>query len=122
MNELTILDCRPKILAFAIAMEAQLRRNDHKGGWSSCTVDELLKRLREEVDELERECWPTCRCREVGCGCFNLLDKNRVASEAADVANFAMMLSDVTGSLRIDCLAIRVDVGGQLFELVCESR
>lgn len=78
---------RPEVLAFAQAMENQLRANDHKGGWKGCDYAWLFGRLLEEVKELEREV---------------TRDGEHILSEAADVANFAMMIADVCGALRAD--------------------
>lgn len=77
---------RPEVMAFARLMEAKLRANDHKGGWRYDSPGELFDRLREEVDELQ----------DVLIG---QADPAVVGDEAADVANFALMLADVKGSL-----------------------
>lgn len=78
---------RAQVQRFALAMEAELRANDHKGGWHACTLSWLLRRLRVEVNELERAIKHKQR---VGA---------EVLSEAADVANFAMMIADNCGAL-----------------------
>lgn len=46
---------RPEVLAFAIAMERELRANDHKGGWKGCHPIELVNHLNDEVKELAVE-------------------------------------------------------------------
>lgn len=71
---------RPALAAFALAMEAKLKANDHKGGWAGCDEHWLMDRLYEEADEL--------------CDAINKGDPEAVAPEAADVANFAMMIYD----------------------------
>lgn len=74
---------RPSVQKFAQAMEERLRRNDYKVGWRFTSQRWLLMRLKQEVLELELE-----------------LDKAKLKSEcavipeAADVANFAMMIAD----------------------------
>lgn len=74
---------RPELTVFVRIMEAKLRANDHKGGWSGNQPTSLLKRLKEEVTELEDEInKPT-------------ISATRAAFEAVDVANFAMMIVDV---------------------------
>ena len=83
MTELTL---RPEVEAFARAMERKLRDNDHKPHWSECEQLYLRARLLEEVKEL----WHALE---------NEAPEN-VLLEAADVANFAMMLADVAGGLR----------------------
>ena len=80
LNEL-----RPEVLAFARLMEAQLRENDHKGGWHGADEDYLLKRLNDEVIELTEACDQR--------GYAPKSQRKNVGREAADVANFAMMLA-----------------------------
>jgi NTP pyrophosphatase (non-canonical NTP hydrolase) len=79
---------RPEVIAFADAMEAKLRANDYKGGWESLTPDWLVARMLQEMGELA-----LAVAGEIGGG--------EVLYEAADVANFAMMIADVSGELRI---------------------
>lgn len=75
---------RPPVQWFAGQMEAKLRANDHKGGWSDCNFRWLYQRLLEEVHEVWIE--------------YNQLDQQpkweNVIKECADVANFAMMIAD----------------------------
>lgn len=84
---------RPEVEAFADAMEAQLLANDHKPGWKRDFPSELLRRLKEESTELSRE------LREWDGS--NANSPKRVLKEAADVANFAMMIADVCGGLAL---------------------
>lgn len=78
---------RPCVQWFARQMEAKLRANDHRGGWIDNEMQEFcFDRLDEEVKEL-KEC-------QYGDDRHN---PDRWASEAADVANFAMMLADMNG-------------------------
>jgi hypothetical protein len=92
------LDVRPEVAAFALLMEAKLRENDHKGGWHGEDTEGLLRRLREETDELETAMkrgpgteWPY--------GARQKPQRTLIGREAADVANFAMMLADVCGAI-----------------------
>jgi hypothetical protein len=65
-------------------MEHKLALNRHKGdrtGWLNSEVDLLLDRMDDEVEELNEA---------VG----NLEPIAKVVVEAADVANFAMMIAD----------------------------
>lgn len=69
---------------FAERMKQKLRKpeNEAKGGWREDSLRALWHRLREETDEL-----------------FEALDEDgvpwdHVIDEAADVANFAMMIAD----------------------------
>lgn len=70
----------PEVLRFAHEMERKLSENDHKGGWEDCTQQYLSMRLTQEREELRRAV-------ERG-------DAKEILSEAADVANFAMMAAD----------------------------
>jgi len=72
---------RPAVIEHAERMETRLKENDHKGGWLTCSFEYLLERLREEVDELD-----------TALNGYDLDDDPVI--EAADVANFAMMIAD----------------------------
>ena len=87
---MTAMVPRPELARFARHMEDKLRENDGKRHWRNCDVGYLRRRLRTETREL-----------------FALLDRERrrpgraspeaareIAREAADVANFAMMIAD----------------------------
>lgn len=76
------LGVRPEVAAFAVAMEGKLKENDHKGGWSDCDKHWLMDRLYDEADEL--------------CGAVNRGVASEIEGEAADVANFAMMIHDIS--------------------------
>lgn len=82
---------RPEVRAFATAMEAQLAANDHKPGWKADKAMDLLDRLDEEVEELRQAIMRPSGYEEG--------DRAVVSKEAADVGNFAMMISDVSGGL-----------------------
>ena len=92
---------RREVRFFAAEMERKLRDNDFRSGWKECELEWLFGRLREEVDELHdavtnhlRDC--RANYRSVSEGPMFPPD---VAGEAADVANFAMMIADVCGTL-----------------------
>lgn len=86
---MNINDCRPVVQRFAILMETVLRKNDDKGGWNLDGFPSLMDRLGEEVEEL----WEAI---ETPGGETRMA---LIAKEAADVANFAMMVADNTGKL-----------------------
>ena len=77
---LAALRVRPEVQRFALLMEAQLRANDHKPGWHGIASPVLLHRLREETEELAEA--------------ISTANRDCVVHEAADVANFAMMIAD----------------------------
>lgn len=64
---------RKAVQLFAKEMEAELRRNDHKGGWgpAQCTIGYLRRRLHWELTEY---------------------DESKDPDVLLDIANFAMML------------------------------
>ncbi len=76
-------------------MEAKLEKNRHKGnreGWLNDDIDDLLERLREELCELDDAiCEGHVRMHEPLNAAWMAA---KVADEAADVANFAMMIAD----------------------------
>lgn len=74
---------RAEVARFAALMERELRANDHKGGWQADSPVSLVCRLKDETQELVRA----------------IAGEGNVAAEAADVANFAMMIADVCGAL-----------------------
>jgi NTP pyrophosphatase (non-canonical NTP hydrolase) len=85
---------RPALARFAARMERTLRTQDHRGkeGWKNTTPEWLLDRVMQERDELRDaiQAWrsgsrPDRETREA------------VKHEATDVANFAMMISDLMG-------------------------
>jgi hypothetical protein len=99
-----ILELRPEVAAFAQAMERKLRAHDGRGarGWQHCDAVWLLRRCAEELDELGRcDLWRA----QFGIAGNLAVEPTRetvrasVADEAADVANFAMMVADVCGAL-----------------------
>lgn len=92
---------RPEVRAFADLMEKTLQANDHKGGWKDELPSlDLLPRLREETVELEEAIafWIT-QTNWGEAALYMPRAVERVAREAADVANFAMMIADVCGAL-----------------------
>lgn len=79
---------RKEVLRFAEQMEKKLKKNDRKGGWLDEDYEYLMTCLEEEVEELRTL---------LDKGGFYYLTKrqrNRIIGEAADVANFAMMIAD----------------------------
>lgn len=86
---------RPAVREFADRMEAKLRANDHKPDWRQQRFSYLLARLGQEVAELEealRAVAEASAANRTLAETFGLCEA--VADEAADVANFAMMIAD----------------------------
>lgn len=66
-------------------MLSKLRKNRHKGHWNSCAITYLLHRLnieRRELDSIYKR-WLDGQATA-----------EQVINEAADVANFAMMIAE----------------------------
>lgn len=87
---------RPVVMRFAEAMERELRENDHKGGWDDESWRQLLPRLKEESNEL-RDMLRGGPSKWLTYANF----AECILSEAADIANFAMMIADVVGALKV---------------------
>ncbi len=91
---------RPAVRRFAEDMEKRLKENDWKGGWRNMTKTDLLDHLWKEFGELvyaitQIDCQYS-PITNVGDE-FKKVDKEyyeQVVCEAADVANFAMMIAD----------------------------
>jgi len=82
---------RPSVMAFAALMEEKLVQRESKGGWEGVPPSKLLGLLRGEVEELHEEIYDGTR---------DLYLAHRIAYEAADVANYAMMICDNIGMLQ----------------------
>ncbi len=76
-----IEDLTPRLKLFFEAMLYKLTRNAHKGRWEELDLDSSLIRLHEEASELSVA---------INCG-----SNVEILMEAADVANFAMILADI---------------------------
>lgn len=71
---------RESVWWFAQQMELKLLDNEHKGHWSRDSLLGLLQRLHEELCEL--------------LAAIRRENLENVIGEAADVANFAMIIAD----------------------------
>ena len=70
------------VFALEKRMLRKLRKNAHKPHWATESLDYLLKRLEEEVQELRDACVQGTA--------------DEIGDEAADVANIVAMITDVT--------------------------
>lgn len=77
-----------KVAHFGDLMLHRLRANTHKGSWDDCDEDYLLGRLQQEMNELEAAVAPG------DLGWKTLRHVIAIEHEAADVANFAMMIAE----------------------------
>ncbi len=74
------IDVRKEVAEFATAMEAKLRKNDHKTGWQQLPVEALRRLMMLEIEEYNV-------ARE-------FFGADEAMNELVDIANFAMMLRD----------------------------
>lgn len=101
MLDLSIPLPRDEVAWFAGEMERMLRKNDHKSGWDNDYLGDLLSRMREEARELrlivdDAQLYPGSRRDN-----YSTAQLEAIIREAADVANFAMMIAD-NARLEID--------------------
>lgn len=83
----SFMEVRESVKWFAEQMESKLRENDKKGGWDNCNIYWLIKRINEETNELLNA---VDLHRDLGA------TKENIIRESVDVANFAMMVADIT--------------------------
>lgn len=78
------MDVREEVKWFAGEMEKKLRKNDWRPEWKDAEPEYLLDLFHGHVRKFEQ----------------SLCDGNeeKVTQDAADVANFAMMLADIRGA------------------------
>lgn len=74
-------DYERELKQFIDAMRYKLKKNAHKGKWEELDLEDAIRLLRDEVAELEEA---TSRDSSV-----------EIILEAADVANFAMMVANI---------------------------
>lgn len=77
-----ITGLRKEVLEFAFDMEDKLKQNDYKSHWQDETPSYLLNRMQEELNELRHSY-------------MNGKIGKAIIQEAADIANFAMMMADI---------------------------
>ena len=73
-------EVRPSVMRFAKHMEAQLLKNDSRGGWAACDRVYLLEKLEANLRDLKYN---------LAAGEFEAAQR-----DTADLANFAMMLNE----------------------------
>jgi len=77
---------RPEVQWFAEQMENKLKHHDAKGHWNDCDIDWLFTRVQDEIIELLE----AIDLHKQGEG-----TSEEIIKEAADVANFVMMIADI---------------------------
>jgi NTP pyrophosphatase (non-canonical NTP hydrolase) len=79
---------REQVQWFAEQMEKKLQENDRKGGWEGCNLHWLIERIEIETKELRTAVNLYMSLRDPK-------EKINIIKEAADIANFAMMIADI---------------------------
>lgn len=77
---MTKISPRSEVLWFANRMEEKLRANDARGGWNRDATTHLMLRMYTQFADLKEA--------------VEKQDHKAAISEAADIANFAMMIAD----------------------------
>ena len=85
---------RDEVMRFAYWMERKLKMNDHKGGWEDMTPAELSTRCMDELTELR------LKIMEASQEGLSKQLCEMIRDEAADVANFAMMVAENVDNMR----------------------
>lgn len=94
-------ECRPSVVRMARMMEAQLKRNDHQGGWFSCSKEYLLESIERNLGDLTgSDGHPEYAVKGAA-----------FQRTCADIANFAMMLAE--NEYLKDCAAQRGEEGSK---------
>jgi hypothetical protein len=88
-----------KISVLAEAMRKKLVANAYKGGWQNMSVPYMMDRITDERNELDNAIWRLNKFRKANNGKTPRVLLEDILSEAADIANFAMMIADVAGAL-----------------------
>lgn len=76
--ELIVTTEREEVLWFAAEMEKQLKANDHKSGWISCSEEFLKSELEKNFIRISQTCTSSVEYQR----------------KCVNIANFAMMLAD----------------------------
>lgn len=79
---------RKTIKRFALTMESKMQENSYKNGWTSMGLKELIFQLQGEAFELHKAIHRRTSTPD------------EIAREAADVANYAMMIATNAGAYR----------------------
>lgn len=96
-----MLGVRVEVAKFALLMEAKLAKHDEERGssWKRDDPHSLLNRISDIGPDVRGELAELADAVEKWVVKQNSSRAKKVAMEAADVANFAMMVADVVGGL-----------------------
>lgn len=102
------LDVRPDVRAFAQLMEADLDTNDYQRDWEIEQTSELIDRASEAVSDLRAL---RAAYKEEGAA-DGERELQHIVHEAVTLANFAMMIADVSGGLPTLACDLAAKAGG----------
>ena len=77
---------RPVLKSFAEAMEAKLRKNDHKKSWRELPIEALFRMLMVEIEEFKLA--------------HEFLSPEEARIELVDISNFCLFLYDRLGTMK----------------------
>lgn len=86
---------RSEVKWFAEHMESKLKENEHKTGWTDCTVDFLSSQIRKNLNELDS------MFQELPSN-YSVFSTN-VIRQCSDIANYAMMIADISNKYICKC-------------------
>lgn len=84
-------DYKKYVDAFGKRMLAKLEKNRHKGEWKDLSFDRAFELMQQEIKELEDEINFIVEYD----GDIDITNITDIINEAADVANFALMIASV---------------------------
>lgn len=73
-------EIRAEVVEFAIAMEAKLRKHDHKTTWKGKPIEALKRLLLLEIEEFKVA--------------HEFFDADEATAELVDIGNYALILRD----------------------------
>ncbi|KXI78643.1 hypothetical protein ACS52_11525 [Bacillus cereus] len=79
---------RTEVSWFAEHMESKLQENEHKTGWTDCSVEFLSSQIRKNLNELDS------MFAELPAN-YSVFSTN-VIRQCSDIANYAMMIADIS--------------------------
>lgn len=86
-----MLEPREEVKWFAEQMEAKLKENDHKTGWTNCVDGYLLSNLQAKAEKLKIALGYYCSHCSTHHGSKGV---EEIIKQSVNIANYAMMIAD----------------------------
>lgn len=93
---INVEEIRPALRQFALLMEARLRANDYREGWRGLGTLQILAGLQASLADLLRQLAPATAAANTAAA---PAQREAIAVEAANIANWAMFIADQWGGL-----------------------